>query len=63
MYIGFKENAITLSMIEKLRWRIRRNVCIITDHKFRGVNPFYFSDYVYRTSKESHILYLIKRKL
>lgn len=63
MYIGFKELAVTLSMIEKSRYRIRRCIDDISDYKSRGVNTSNYNDYIRVTYKESHVIDFIKRKL
>jgi len=63
MYIGYKEGIKTVSLVEKLRFRLRKDCNNIIDYKSRGVGAFDYSDYTNVIGKESHIIYFIKRKL
>jgi len=63
MYIGYKEGIKTVSLVEKLRFRPRKDCNNIIDYKSRGVGAFDYSDYTILTEKESHVVNLIKRKL
>lgn len=62
MYISFKGGVKTVSKVEKLRFKLRRDCNNILDYKYRGVGTFDCSDYTTLTEKESHVLDLIKRK-
>lgn len=62
MYISYINHVKTVSKVDKLRFRLRRDCNNILDYKSRGVGAFDCSDYTTLTEKESHVLDLIKRK-
>lgn len=63
MYICFKDDIKTVSKVEKLRFRLRKDYNNRLDYKSRGVSTFDYSDYINVIGKESHVADLIKRKL